>query len=72
MNLWLTNLQILISIFLITVVMLQVKGGGLGSTFGGSAAYARTRRGSERVLFRATIILAIVFVVIAIANGVWL
>ena len=57
--------QMLIAAALIAVVLLQVQGGGLGGIFGQSDGVYRTRRGIERTLFRLTIILAAVFVVMA-------
>ena len=62
---WLNLGQILVSIMLIVVVLLQAKGaGGLGSAFGGTGggqSSFRTRRGLEKTLFQATIVLTIVF-----------
>ncbi len=59
---------IIISIALIGVVLVQARGsGGLGGIFGGgqSSGGYRTRRGVEQTLFRLTIILAVIFVVIS-------
>ena len=59
---------IIISIALIAVVLVQAKGaGGLGGIFGGSQSSGgyRTRRGVEQTLFRLTIVLAVIFVVIS-------
>ena len=60
--------QMLIAIALIGVILLQVQGGGLGGIFGQPDAVYRTRRGIERTLFRLTIILAVVFVVMAMVT----
>jgi len=60
--------QMLIAVALIGVVLLQVQGGGLGGIFGQSDGVYRTRRGIERTLFRLTIILAAVFVVMAMVT----
>ena len=68
MNYIITIIQVLVSILLIIVILLQSKGGGLGSSFGGSAAFSRTRRGAEKVLFRATILLTIAFIITSILN----
>ncbi len=57
--------QMLIAVVLIAVVLLQVQGGGLGGIFGQPDAVYRTRRGIERTLFRLTIVLAVVFIVMA-------
>ena len=56
-------IQIVLSVLLIICVLLQQTGASLGGAFGGdnfSAAY-HTRRGSERVLFFATIIVGVLF-----------
>ncbi len=59
---------IIISITLIILILLQVKGGALGSLLGGDAGggIARTRRGLEKTLFRITIFLSIAFLGIAL------
>ena len=58
--------QIVLSIFLILVILLQVKGGGLGGIFGQADSVFRTRRGLERRLFQLTVILVVLFLVTAI------
>ena len=58
--------QIVLSIALILVVLLQVKGGGLGGIFGQPDTVYRTKRGVEKTLFQLTIALVILFVIIAI------
>lgn len=57
--------QIVISVVLVMVILLQVKGGGIGGIFGQADTVYRTKRGVEKWLFWATIILAIVFVILA-------
>jgi len=57
--------QMLIAVALVGVILLQVQGGGLGGIFGQPDGVYRTRRGIERTLFRLTIILAAVFVIMA-------
>lgn len=57
-------IQIIISAILIVVVLLQVKGSGFGAALGGMSgggAY-RTKRGLERTLFQATILLVFIFI----------
>jgi preprotein translocase subunit SecG len=53
--------QILVSFVLIAVVLLQAKGSGFGAGLGGTTSQFRTRRGLEKTLFQATIVLTIVF-----------
>jgi len=60
--------QIILSVLLIAAILLQQRGSGLGGAFGGdnfSAAFHK-RRGAELFLFRATIVLGILFVVTAL------
>jgi preprotein translocase subunit SecG len=64
----LTITQILISIGLIAVILLQQRGTGLGAAFGGEGGVYRTKRGIEKTLFISTIVLATLFVVNAILN----
>lgn len=59
--------QMLISIVLIIVVLLQTRGTDIGAALGGGGGGSsfRTRRGLEKTLFQLTIILAIIFVSIS-------
>ncbi len=54
---------ILISIALIAVILLQVKGEGVGGLQSGS--FVRTRRGLEKTLFQLTIVLSIVWMTVS-------
>lgn len=65
----LTTLQIVVPILLAILILLQQRGTALGSAFGGSGGgfYAK-RRGLDQKIFTATIILAILFVIIAILS----
>lgn len=60
--------QIVVAVVLIAVLMLQVRGGGLGGIFGQPDSVYRTRRGMERTLYRFTIALVVVFVILAILS----
>ncbi len=65
-----TIIQVIIAVILMVLILLQNRGGGLGSLFGGSDnsnAY-RTKRGMEKNLFILTIIFAILFLGISLAN----
>lgn len=62
----LTIIQIVISILLIVAILLQQRGGGLSATFGGGeGGIYRTRRGMEKIIFRATIVLGFLFLLTA-------
>jgi len=55
-------IQIILAILVILIIIIQQKGTGLGSTFGGNIGFYSTRRGAEKLLFNLTIILAILFI----------
>ena len=61
-------IQIVLCIALVVVVVLQARSGGLGSVFGGDSSLYRTRRGLEKTLYEATILLGILFLLFALLN----
>lgn len=64
-------LQIILSVLLILAILLQQSEESLGGAFGGSDSTDRvkkTRRGGEKFLFRAAIVIAVLFVVTSIAT----
>jgi preprotein translocase subunit SecG len=61
-------IQIVISVLLIVVILLQNKGAALGGVFGGNNAVFLTKRGIEKKLFIATIILAVLFFAISLGS----
>jgi len=62
----LTVVQIILSILLVAAILLQQRGTGLSATFGGEGNVYRTKRGLERGLFVATIVIAALFIAAAI------
>jgi len=60
--------QIAVAAALIVAVILQNRGGGLSSVFGGSDNVYRTKRGLEKGLYVLTIILVILFVALGVTN----
>ena len=62
-----TYAQIAVSVLLIAAILLQQRGVGLGATFGGDGAAFRTKRGLEKGLFYATIVLSVVFLGLGLA-----
>jgi preprotein translocase subunit SecG len=61
--------QIIISIALVLAIVLQSKEAGLGGLTGGdTGGVFRARRGVEKTLFNLTIVFAVIFFAIAIAN----
>ena len=69
MRTYLNIAQIIISVALIVITLLQTKSSGLGGVFGGTeTAIYKTRRGLERTIFNLTIGLSIAFFLITIIN----
>lgn len=60
---WLSIAAILVSIALVSVILLQVKGEGMSGLQSGS--FVRTRRGLEKNLFQLTVGMSIVWILIA-------
>jgi preprotein translocase subunit SecG len=63
-------IQIIVSIAIIALVLLQAKGSGLGGIFGGDSGIYRTRRGVEKTLYQATIGLSLFFFFISLMSVV--
>jgi preprotein translocase subunit SecG len=57
---------IIVSIALIVSILLQVRGAGLGSVFGGTGTVFKTRRGIDLLLSRITIAFAVLFVLLCL------
>ena len=62
--------EIILSILLVVGIVLQQRGATLGGAFGGDnfASTFYKRRGAEKFLFNATIVIAILLVLLATAN----
>jgi len=60
--------QIIISIALIACVLLQQRGGGIGVVGGLQTQFYGTRRGLEKIIFWLTIVLGILFIVLAVVS----
>ena len=67
MNPFLAIGQIIVSIGLMAAILLQARGAGLGSAFGGDSSVYRSRRGIEKTLFQFTIAMTVLFVIFSIA-----
>ncbi len=62
---------IVLSALLVAAVLLQGRGSGLGLAFGGDSNVYRTKRGLERVLVIATIVLAVLLFGTALATALF-
>lgn len=65
MNAILNIIQIVLSALLIILILIQQRGAGLGSAFGGEGGIYYKKRGMEKVIFIATIVLAVLFILTA-------
>ncbi|MEA2574785.1 MAG: preprotein translocase subunit SecG [Chloroflexia bacterium] len=63
--------QVVLAIVLILAVLLQTKGSTFSGIFGGdSTSVYRTRRGFEKRLFQMTIVVSVVFFIVALINSI--
>jgi protein translocase SecG subunit len=59
-------IQIVIACLLTLTILFQQRGTGLSGAFGGEGGFYFKKRGAEKILFIATIILAVLFIASAI------
>lgn len=64
----LTIVQTALALLLILLIVLQNRGAGLGSAWGGGGEFYGTRRGVEKIMFRLTIAIAVLFVALSFAS----
>ena len=64
-------IEIILCVAVIIFVLLQVRGAGLGSAFGGSSAGSvfKTRRGVERLIFNLTIVFVVLFAIVSLLSA---
>jgi preprotein translocase subunit SecG len=65
---YLNVVQIIVSVALIAIILLQGKKGGVGGLLGGDSGVYRTRRGLEKTLHNLTIILVVTFFITSLLN----
>lgn len=65
---YLNAVQIIISVALIALIVLQSRTAGLGRMLGGDSSVHRTRRGVEKTMFQITIGLSAIFFVISLLS----
>ena len=63
----LSIVEIITAVLMTVAILMQAKGAGLGAVFGGEGNVYRTKRGAEKVLFYATIVMGVIFAGAAIA-----
>ncbi|MCD5384973.1 MAG: preprotein translocase subunit SecG [Candidatus Pacebacteria bacterium] len=60
--------QIVVSIILIVLVLIQQGESGLGSAFGQDGGGYSTRRGAQKYIFNGTIVFGVLFLALAVFN----
>ena len=61
--------QIVLAVLMIAFILLQARGAGLGGVFGGGGNVYMAKRGVEKKLFQATVVVAVLFFAVALANA---
>jgi len=61
-------LQVVVSILLIVSILLQSRGEGMGVIGGGMADSHHTKRGMEKFLFQASVVLSVAFLGLSILS----
>jgi protein translocase SecG subunit len=65
MKLVLLILQAVLALILTLLILVQSKGTGLSKSWGGGTLKSFTRRGLEKLIFRATFVILAIFLVIS-------
>ena len=60
--------EVVLAVLLAASILLQARGTGIGAAFGGGGNVYRTKRGAEKKIFQATIVIAILFFGVSIAR----
>ena len=68
MKSFLLILNIVLSVLIIIFILVQGKGAGLGSAWGGGGEMFQTRRGMEKIILWLTTIFIIIFLVVSLIN----
>jgi len=68
METYLSIAQIVTAVLLIAGILLQQRGGGLGSVFGSEGKFYGTLRGVQKKIFWATIVLGALFISLALLD----
>jgi len=60
------SVQIIVSVILVILILIQSKGSGLGRSFGGGSSFSR--RGFEKLLYKLTFACAGLFILISVIS----
>lgn len=64
----LSFVQIIVASAMVIVILLQAKGSGLSTVFGGEGGFYRSKRGVEKLFVYLTIILAALFLILSVTQ----
>ncbi len=64
-------INIILSILIIFFILLQGKGAGLGNSWVGGGEFFQTRVGIEKITFRITIFLIVLFLIFSFVNLIY-
>ena len=59
-------IEIIAAITLIVLVLLQMQGSGLSSSFGGTGEFYRSKRSVEKLLMWATVVTTVIFAIVSL------
>ena len=65
---WLNIVLIVLGVSLVATILMQNRSAGMSGAFGGGAEGFHVRRGSEKTIFRLTVVLATLFLLTALAH----
>ncbi len=60
--------QLILAVTLVIAILLQQKGSGMGAAFGGSSNVYSTKRGADKILHNATIVISVLFFGLSLAR----
>ncbi len=61
-------INIVVSIVIVALILLQGKGAGLGSAWGGGGELFQTRRGVEKITLRLTVFFIVIFFILSLIS----
>ena len=61
-------INIVLSVLIIIFILVQGKGAGLGSAWGGGGEMFQTRRGMEKIILWLTMIFIVIFFAVSLIN----
>jgi preprotein translocase subunit SecG len=60
--------NIIFSVLIVVFILIQGRGAGLGSAWGGGGEMFQTRRGIEKLTMKLTVILIVLFFIVSVVN----